>query len=258
MVACERPTRAWVGIVASWRADRAAGEPNDRVTPQGGGENMRKLGFLLAALLSLSFVASAGAAVPGSATIGVDGGASIPLGDFGKSFKTSGMGGAFIEYSLTSFIGLGLDGSYNQFTGKDLPADVSSKFKIWQGGGFVRLSAPTVAGGTTMPIVPYVRGGLGWYRNDAEETVLGVESKTTSNKLGFNLGVGADFHATPQFGVGVFGTWHGISNAFKVTEFDDLGNIIGHKNRMANYVAVGLTLSFSAVPGAGGATTTTP
>lgn len=219
---------------------------------------MKKFGWVAAVLLCLSFAVPAGAAVPGAFTVGVDGGASIPLSDFGKAFKTSGMGGAFIEYSITSFVGIGLDGSYNQFTGKDLPADFSSKLKIWQGGAHLTLSAPTVAGGATMPIVPYVRGGLGWYYNTTDVEFPGGSDQSTSDKLGFNLGVGVDLHPTPQFGLGVFGTWHGVSNAFAVREFDDLGNVISSKDRMLNYVAVGVLLSFSATPGHTTTTTTTP
>jgi opacity protein-like surface antigen len=208
---------------------------------------MRRFGIVLLALACVSFSAPAWAAIPGGITFGVDGGAAIPMGDFSDGFKTGWNGGAFLDFALASVIEIGADGSYNRFDAKDLAVGATdARVSIIQGGGHIKLSTPYGQG--TMPVMPYVQAGLGWYQLKSEATVLGVDVSDTQNKLGFSLGAGFDYRATPQVGAGIFATWHGISDAYKVEEFDDLNNVISSKNRMANYFAVGLKLSFGAAP----------
>jgi hypothetical protein len=137
--------------------------------------------FAVAALALLAPVMASKAQV----SFGVAAGASIPSGDFGKSFDTG--------YNLTGMLGVSpplspvgfrVDGMYNEFNGKS---------NIFVSGQKERVSAITANAIVKAPVSaivlsPYLIGGLGEYFSK-----FSTAGSTTSNDFGFNIGAGLKF-----------------------------------------------------------------
>jgi opacity protein-like surface antigen len=192
---------------------------------------MRKFGLVLLALVSLSFLALPALAAPGEITFGLTGGMTVPMGDYGDATKSGATGGVFGDYMLSDMFAVGLDAAYSQNKGKDLPAGVDAKVTILQFGAHVKLVPPM----KDMPISPYLQVGAGLYNGKTEVSAGVFSSDTTVNKFGFNVGVGADYKVSPMVGVGLFGAYHNVTDAFE----DENGD-----TKSATYVAVGVKVSF--------------
>lgn len=143
---------------------------------------MKKTSYAVAVLAALLISATAGSAQSAKAvSIGISGGATIPVGDFGDAFTTGYNGTASLMFkSFGSPIGLRVDGMYNNLSFKD---DNSIDAVILGANANLVYSLPGVG------ISPYLIGGAGVYNmkldfNDGADS----ESET---KLGVNGGVGA-------------------------------------------------------------------
>jgi len=192
---------------------------------------MRKFGFVLAALACLSIMAVPAMAAKGDITFGVDGGMTIPTGDFGDLFQSGFMGGVFGDYQIHEMFAVGLDGAYSQNKVKDLPAGVDAKVTFLQFGGHVKFMPQM----KDVKVLPYLQVGAGLY--NAKTSITGTDAKgdTTVNKFGFNVGVGADYKVNPQIAVGVFGAYHDVMDAYT----NDAGD-----KKAANYIALGVKVTF--------------
>ncbi len=203
---------------------------------------MKKFGI---AVVLLCLFAVPALAAPGEMTFGLNGGAAIATGDFGKGFSTGFTGGVFGDYMFTDMVGAGVDLSYNRWKAKD----VDVNFTELQFGGHIKL----VPAMKDMPVAPYLQVGAGAYNGKTD--VSGAESKT---KFGYNIGIGADYKVTPQVGVGLFGTWHAITDAFESTTVDLSTGATTTEKKSANYIAIGLKVTFMTTPTTTTTKTTTP
>lgn len=116
-------------------------------------------------------------------SIGLAGGAAIPLGDLADVYNTGYNGSASLGLSsLGTPIGIRIEGMYNKFFGRD---DISINQPD------ARIAAATanlVYGLPGVGIRPYLIGGAGYY--SLKPDVPNIESE---NKLGLNGGIGAMF-----------------------------------------------------------------
>ncbi len=204
-----------------------------------------KKSVLLVALFAFLFAVPLAHAAKGEFTFGLDGGVAIPTGDFGNTAKQGFLGGVFGDYQVHNMLAVGIDGAYSQNKGKDLPAEVTdAKLTIIQYGVHVKVMPEM----KEMKVLPYVQVGAGLYNAKSEFTDIEGTSSDTQNKFGFNIGVGADYKVTPMVGVGVFGTYHNVTDALEEVNPD-----LTVTKKAANYVAVGLKITFMTTPAMGGA-----
>jgi opacity protein-like surface antigen len=169
-------------------------------------------------------------AAKGDFTFGLDGGMSVPTGDYGDVAKSGFLGGVFGDYQIHDMFAVGLDGAYSQNKAKG--TDVGdAKATIIQFGGHVKVMPQM----KDMPVLPYLQVGAGLYN----AKFSGGGSDTTVNKFGYNVGIGADYKVNPQIGVGLFGTFHSALSAFELENEDGTTS-----EKAANYIAVGVKVTF--------------
>jgi opacity protein-like surface antigen len=152
----------------------------------------------------------------GSWTFGLQGGASMPTGDYGELASTGWNFGGQADYWMNSQWGFGADIAYHANSATD---DVNTALDLVDPGSEMTFSTmqfgvhstymiPT-QGGT---MFPYLQGGAGSYNVKAKidgGALPAVED--SENKFGFNMGAGVDFRASPTVNLGVNGTYHYIS-----------------------------------------------
>ena len=122
------------------------------------------------------------AQAPKPVSIGIAGGAAIPLGDLADLYNT-GYNGT-VSLGLSSFgspIGLRVEGMYNKVLGRD---DVGNP----PDARIIAGTANLVYGLPGVGIRPYLIGGAGYY--SLKPDVDNIESE---NKFGLNGGIGAMF-----------------------------------------------------------------
>ena len=139
------------------------------------------LGLVVAGVSLASAKLSAQAPKPFS--IGIAGGAAIPLGDLADVYNT-GYNGT-VSLGLSSFgspIGLRFEGMYNKILGRDDVSINQPDARIVAGTANLVYGLPGVG------IRPYLIGGAGYY--GLKPDVANLESE---NKLGLNGGIGAMF-----------------------------------------------------------------
>jgi opacity protein-like surface antigen len=152
----------------------------------------------------------------GNWTFGIQGGASMPTGDYGQVASTGWNFGGMADYWMNSQWGLGGDVAYHaNNASKEINDGLAlidpgseMKFSTMQFGAHATYLIPT-QGGT---MSPYLQGGVGSYNIKTKidgGTLLTGEA--TESKFGFNMGAGVDFRATPTVNLGVNGTYHYIS-----------------------------------------------
>jgi hypothetical protein len=180
---------------------------------------MRRMTIALLAFCALG--AMMGTASAETWTGSIQGGASIPSGDFGSSEAAdAGAGwslGGSVDYHWKDGWAFGVDGSYGQNqggtegavtdlgSGNTLTIDKDS-FNTWSLGGHAKYFFPTAA---TMPVKWYglVGAGIYGFTNDVEATrVIGgnsvtLESSRSDKRIGTKLGLGGLWWANPQVGV---------------------------------------------------------
>ena len=138
------------------------------------------IGLVIAGLSLSGAQLSAQSAKP--LTIGLAGGAAIPLGDLADLYNT-GYNGT-VSLGISSFgspIGLRFEGMYNKVLGRD---DVGNPpdARIVAGTANLVYALPGVG------IRPYLIGGAGYYGLKPD-----VDNLESENKLGLNGGIGAVF-----------------------------------------------------------------
>ena len=161
-------------------------------------------------------------------TVSVQGGASVPSGDYGSEDKANADAGwsmgASADYAWNDSWAFGIDGSWgNNVHGTeglvtDLGAGVTStidkaRFGTWQVGGHARYLIPT---GTAAPVKWYGIVGAGFYGFglDVTETVSSGGSPTSTTlsssdkRAGMKLGLGGLWWANPKVGVNAGVDYH--------------------------------------------------
>lgn len=151
-------------------------------------------------------------------TFGFQGGMSKPTGDFGTAANSGWNFGGQADYWMQPQWGLGGDIAYHANSGSDATNAVlvanptygpgsEKKFSTIQFGVHTTYMFPT-QGGTAFP---YLQGGVGSY--DVKSKISGglKPGDVSENKLGFNMGGGVDFRASPNVNLGINGTYHYIS-----------------------------------------------
>lgn len=154
-------------------------------------------------------------------TVSVQGGASVPSGDFGSEEKlnaeTGWSIGAAGDYTWNATWAFGFDGSWSQNANgiegqvTDLGGGSTStidqaRFGTWQVGAHARYFIPT---GATSQVKWYgiVGAGLYGFGGDLTETVASGSSSTTTTlkmtdkRAGMKLGLGGLWWVNPQLGV---------------------------------------------------------
>jgi len=151
----------------------------------------------------------------GSWTFGLQGGMSMPTGDFGDVASTGYNFGGQADYWMNSQWGFGADVAYHANNASDavqaaltlIDPGAEMKFSTIQYGVHTTYMIPT-QGGT---MFPYLQGGAGAYNVKTKIEGGSAPGDVSENKLGFNMGAGVDFRATPTVNLGVNGTYHYIS-----------------------------------------------
>ena len=153
----------------------------------------------------------------GNWTFGLQGGGSMPTGDYGNVAKTGWNFGGQADYWMNSQWGFGADAAYHANNASDdenaaLVADPTfgpgseEKFSIIQYGVHATYLIPMQG-----QVAPYLQGGVAGYNIKDKITGGLAPGDVSSNKVGFNIGGGVDFHATSSVNLGVGGTYHYVS-----------------------------------------------
>ncbi len=146
---------------------------------------------------------------PKPVSIGIAGGAAIPIGDFSNSFNT-GYNGT-VSLGLSSYgspLGLRFEGMYNKFLARnDIGIRNPPDARIIAGTANLVYSLPGQG------IRPYLIGGVGYYSSK-----LDVPGISSTNKFGVNGGIGALFPLS-GFNAFVEGRFHDVFTEGNSTEF---------------------------------------
>lgn len=143
-------------------------------------------------------------------SIGVGGGLTIPLGDFGDVAKTGWHGLANVGYDLPS--GLGLRGDF--YYGENKFDGVSGKTKL--AGGFGNVLYNFKSPGS---IHPYVLGSIGFLNAKGEASAGGVTLSDSETKIAFGGGAGIKFKAGSDASIFVEGRYISVNTTDSNTNF---------------------------------------
>jgi len=175
---------------------------------------------ILAATLA---VLASGPALAGGISVGVTGGADLPMGkDFKDAAKTGYAFGASGDYGLAPMWGAGIDLAYRTFKAKDdlnnavaaaliaagAPSNttVDIKWTAIQGGVHLRVTPPM-----TGPIKGYGQvGGAAYSLKEKIDTNTLGGTDISKTKFGYNVGAGIDYAAAPTVSVGVLAQYHNV------------------------------------------------
>jgi len=145
---------------------------------------------------------------PKPVTLGIAGGAAIPVGDFADVYNT-GFNGT-VGLGLTSVgtpLGIRFEGMYNKFSGRDDLLINQPDSRIVGGTANLVYSLPGQG------IRPYLIGGGGYYG-----LKLDVPNAESTNKFGVNGGIGALFPLS-GFNAYVEGRFHSVFTEGSSTQF---------------------------------------
>ena len=168
---------------------------------------------ILGALAGLTLVAAA--AAPAAAQnvddmrtlrFGVQGGVSMPMGDFGEIANLGFLVGGLLDVQPAGMpVGFRFNVDYQRW-GADDAVGVDN-FNSLSGTGAVMFTVPTTGG-----ISPYVLGGVGMYRSNCG----GNDACEASNDFGFNLGGGLNF-GLGTLDTGVEVRYHNVDDSSFIT-----------------------------------------
>lgn len=166
----------------------------------------RIVSVVLAAVITIALGTTAAQA---QVSLGVGGGVSIPLGDFGDAAKTGWNGLASIGYDLPSGLGVRGDFYYGQhsFEGT-IPSGVSAKWKIAGGLGNLLYSF-----GGAASAHPYIIGSIGFMDLKATASSGGVSASASETKVAFGGGAGVKFKAGSRASIFIEGRYVTINTS---------------------------------------------
>ena len=154
---------------------------------------MKKIILTVAALAAVSLSATTASAQSNKAiSVGISGGAAIPVSDLGEDFTTGYNGTVSLMFrSFGSPIGLRVDGMYNRMSVKNDRTIAVPGFGILDAVAISSANANLVYNLPGTGMTPYLIGGAGVYnlKRDVED----ADDPDSENKLGLNGGIGAAF-----------------------------------------------------------------
>jgi opacity protein-like surface antigen len=223
---------------------------------------MRKLGFVLMALLAMSLVAvnaqaqakTGGTDMKGQFCIGVDGGLGLPTGTLAKSIDwnepvtNDGLTGAdmkmgydfgvFVDYYVMPQFAVGAHFGYVANNMKDQTVEgvtykdlLKAKTMIY--GIHGKYMIPTGGG-----VQPYLGVGVSGYNRkfdlstEFQQGFDVTESSFSDNKFGIDGMVGVDYAVGPMFSVGVNGAYHSPFGKFE----HDFGGDVGKQTIIKDWM----------------------
>jgi hypothetical protein len=204
-------------------------------------ETMRKTVLLVGVVATLSFATVAHAE---NFDFGLEGGMSIPTGDYGDAFGPGPMFGVFGDLGVNPNLSLGADiignfhGMSDSFNDNFSVSGFDVDFTVVQFGAHARFR-PTLSG-------LWLQGGLGAYNGHTKVTFPGFEGDDSATKLGFSVGAGMDFPFNPAMNFGLMATFHNVTDA--IEEFDPTTGLATGNTRSAQYVSIGATMTFLTAP----------
>lgn len=140
----------------------------------------------------------------------VSAGVSIPAieSDFPDNYKTGFNVGVASGSYLSEYLALRASVFYNNFQGKNLPANTSSSFNL------VSISGDIVLGDfkKNSKINPYGFAGLSSYVLSIKTTVYGASVSSSDTKIGFQLGGGVNIKTSSNLGFFAEATFNYIFN----------------------------------------------
>lgn len=150
----------------------------------------RLLSTLAGATLAVAAVAPAAVAQDAAATravrFGVEGGLSMPSGDFGDAANMGFLVGGIMDIMPANWpVAIRANLDYQRW-GVDSELADGENFSSISVTGDAMFAIPTTGG-----IKPYILGGLGFYRTQCSAD---GEACDASNDLGFNFGGGLNFN----------------------------------------------------------------
>jgi opacity protein-like surface antigen len=179
-------------------------------------QDMIKRLFLAATVLSVAALSATTASAQSSkaVSIGISGGAAIPVGDLGDVYSTGYNGTLSLMFrSFGSPIGLRVDGMYNKMSPKD---DAPVNFDVVDGVVITSANANLVYNLPGTGMTPYLIGGAGIYNLKLD--LEGSNDPDSQNKFGVNGGIGASF---PLSGFNAFieARYHHVFSDNNATQF---------------------------------------
>lgn len=168
---------------------------------------MKRLVLSMFAVALAAQAATSSLSAQSKVSVGVGGGLTVPLGDFGDAAKLGWHGTAHLGYGLPS--GLGFRGEF--FYGQNkVDANVDAKFKLAGGMGSVTYDIKTGSG-----LKPYILGGVGYFQVKAE----GGGGSISESKVAFGGGAGLKFKAGSDANIFVESRYLSVSTSGSSTTF---------------------------------------
>jgi hypothetical protein len=154
---------------------------------------MKRSILAVAALATVALSATTSSAQSNKAiSLGISGGAAIPVSDLGEDFTTGYNGTVSLMFrSLGSPIGLRVDGMYNHMSVKDDRTIGIPGFGTLDAIAISSANANLVYNLPGTGITPYLIGGAGVY--NLKSDVSDADDPDSINKFGVNGGIGASF-----------------------------------------------------------------
>jgi opacity protein-like surface antigen len=179
---------------------------------------MKRSFLAVAALAAVALSATTSSAQSNkSLSIGISGGAAIPVGDFGEDYTTGYNGTVSLMFkSIGSPIGLRIDGMYNHMSVKDDRTIGVPGFGVVNAAVISSANANLVYSLPGTGISPYLIGGAGIYNLKLD--VDDGDDPDSDNKFGVNGGIGASF---PLSGFNTFieARFHHVFSEGSATQF---------------------------------------
>ena len=178
---------------------------------------MKKIILTVAALAAVAISATASSAQSNkSISLGISGGAAIPVGNFGDDYTTGYNGTASLMFrSVGSPIGLRVDGMYNRMSVKDDRTIGVPGFGIVNAAVISSANANLVYNLQGTGITPYLIGGAGVYNLKLD---VDGDDPDSENKFGVNGGIGAAFPLS-GFNTFVEARFHHVFSEGQATQF---------------------------------------
>jgi len=169
----------------------------------------------LALIASAALLVSGSAYAAGNHQIGLEGGTSLPSGDFGDAAAAGYNIGGYYQYMMGDLglgsgnFGVGAEVKYHGWGSSDnagMPSGTEASMNAWQLGTYGTWAMPL------QQATPYVKVGLGLYSPSMKITSPGGDSDASDGLFGMSFGGGADFSIENSMTFGLGFAYHILRN----------------------------------------------